>query len=185
MAVEDVNVGELLRREASRRLLATYLGDYFNPAGSGGEEDPMPQRALTPAPPQPMNMVQPDDGLQPLRDAAVNNLMPPPPLTPYYAVQDGGGPTNTGGANPNLRNDLYGTEGWDPVTGINLFNPRLARGDMPSPGQGWRLDDYGVPFHRIDYIMTPQGPKIKGEDGYAGDYDLIPLEELRRMGIIS
>lgn len=99
----------------------------------------------------------------------------PPPYAPAPGPgRSGGGPY-----------DLAGDGGaWDPATGINLFNPRLARGDMPSPGKGWRMDDFGTPFWRTDYIDTPQGLKIKGEDSYSGDYPLVSLEELRRRGII-
>lgn len=79
--------------------------------------------------------------------------------------------------------DLAGDGGaWGP-NGVNLYNPYLARGDMAAPGPGWRMDDYGTPFWRRDYIYTPNGPRIKGEDGYSGDYPLMTEEQLRQFGI--
>jgi hypothetical protein len=59
---------------------------------------------------------------------------------------------------------------WGP-TGINQYNPYLARGDMPAPGpvgRGpgfWLMDNYGTPFWRSDWDpSSPGGMHVFGED---------------------
>ncbi len=132
-------------------------------------------------------------GLPEERGSTGEYPLPPGPVSTYVPPN-----TTVGGFFPGLANtavattaggggiapDGYGSAGWA-ANGVNLFNPYLARGDMANPfGPGAKLDTFGTPFWRTDYIMTPQGPRIKGEDGYAGDYPVMSKEELAKYGII-
>ena len=70
------------------------------------------------------------------------------PLGPYNTAGDGGA--------------------WA-ANGVNLYNPNLARGDMPAPGPvgvgpgNWSMDNFGTPFWRQDWEFRPgQGYVIKG-----------------------
>lgn len=100
----------------------------------------------------------------------VPGLPPGTDFLPGSPRAETGAPPPAGGAGGPL--GPYNTAGdggaWA-ANGVNLYNPLLARGDMPPPGpigKGpgfWELDNYGTPFYRQDWENRPgQGWVIKG-----------------------